>query len=127
MVEIGCIFRYVVDEIRRGIRAPLDLADLPNGLVDYYVRYWGRWRTHNLDNNKWDTFYLPLLTTLAAVQASIDAETLCSWSDIVTDVKTVRRLLAETWRAYIGMQIVGSQSHFRLNHASLRNFLSWTC
>jgi hypothetical protein len=35
--------RYVVDEIRRGRRSPLNLSMLPQGLVGYYAEYWGRW------------------------------------------------------------------------------------
>ncbi len=32
---------YVVSEIAAGARAPLDLANLPSGLVGYYTDYWG--------------------------------------------------------------------------------------
>lgn len=35
---------YVVHEVERGERSPLDLDALPDGMTQYYARYWRRWR-----------------------------------------------------------------------------------
>jgi hypothetical protein len=92
---------YVVDEIRHKKRTPLDLANLPEGLVGYYTHYWGKWRANHLEDGKWDAMYLPLLAALAIGQEAVDAKTLCAWSGIQANPQTIKRLLSETWRPYL--------------------------
>lgn len=57
---------YVIKEIERGQRAPLDIESLPKGLVGYYADYWDNWRSgrKGSDAAKWDSLYAPLLATL---------------------------------------------------------------
>ena len=35
---------YILREIEAGSRYPLDLDQLPVGLVGYYTNYWSKWR-----------------------------------------------------------------------------------
>lgn len=71
---------YIVSEIATGIRAPLDLAMLPSGLVGYYTDFWGDWcegrRGRGEGPAKWDTVYAPLLATLTAAQSPVSLKLL---------------------------------------------------
>ncbi len=111
---------YVVQEIVQGERNALDLAELPNGMTQYYTRYWQGWRVK--DEEKWDEIYLPILTTLAAAQESLSCQQLCSWSNAkITEIK-LRRLLEERWRPFLVVNEQGQQTHYRFYHATLRSF-----
>ena len=111
--------RYVVDEIRRGRRSPLELSTLPQGLVGYYAEYWGRWR----ERSRWDSFYAPLLTTLAVALEPVSLEKLRRWSGVDVDDHALRRLLRERWSAFV-QEVGGAESRYRPYHLSLREFLA---
>ncbi len=70
---------FVIPEIERGERSPLDLDKLPEGLQEYYAGYWDRWRKAD----KWYELYLPILTTLAAAQEPSTLERILDWAGIV--------------------------------------------
>lgn len=110
---------YVVDEIRDGKRAPLDLNALPPGLVGYYAQYWSRWR----EKPEWDALYAPLLATLGAAFEPRTAAELIRWSGVTASLYQVERLLREEWRAFVFV-LDGTERRFRPYHASLRDFLA---
>jgi hypothetical protein len=89
--------QYVVDDIVRGRRAPLDLAGLPVGLAGYYADYWGDWCEGRNGRGKgpaqWDALYAPLLATLAAVPEPVFLDQLMAWSRVDATPYEVRRLL----------------------------------
>lgn len=122
--------QYVLDEIVRGSRHPLELDALPNGLVGYYLAYWGDWRAgrnhRGKGENEWYALYLPLLTTLAAAQEPIPLDTLIAWAGVnATTQYQVRNLLREQWRSFISeREEQGHAARFILYHASLRDFLT---
>ena len=107
---------YVIDEIRQGQRDLSDLASLPNGLIEYYARYWAGWRHHP----KWDTLYAPVLATLAAAFEPISLDTLQAWANVEEGLFPLRRLLKEDWGAFIYEQ----DGTYRFYHASVREFLA---
>src|SRR5205823_5920440 len=113
---------YVVHEIERSERSPLDLGELPDGITQYYARYWRRWR--DTDEEQWDTQYLPLLTTLAAAQESISIEYLAEWANVHMAEQRLRRLLNEKWRPFLAIAQQGQEIHYRFYHASLREFFA---
>ncbi len=121
--------QYAIDEIQRGSRHPLELDALPNGLIGYYLAYWGDWRAGRNHRGKgeseWYALYLPLLTTLAAAQEPIPLDTLIKWAGVNVMQYQVRNLLREQWRAFITeREEQGHTAQFILYHASLRDFLT---
>ncbi|MEU7908004.1 AAA family ATPase [Actinoplanes sp. NPDC049118] len=68
--------RYVLDEIREGIRSPADVASLPTGLRGYYNQQIRRWAgdTTPAEPDRWDRLRLPALATLAALQRPAGAD-----------------------------------------------------
>jgi hypothetical protein len=109
---------YVIDEITQGVRAPLDLKTLPNGLGGYYTQYWQRWRNDIL---KWDTLYAPLLATLAAAREAISLDQLIQWAGVTEIRYLVQRLIDDNWRAFVNRD---DCRRYALYHASLRDFLT---
>ena len=111
---------YVVHEIENGDRTPLDLESLPDGMSQYYVRYWGQWR--NSDEEGWYGFYLPVLATLAAAREPVRIQRLLDWSGVSLSVKKLRRLLNERWRPFLAIAGPSQDSSYRIYHATLREF-----
>lgn len=120
--------QYVMDEIRDGTRHPLNLDNLPSGLIGYYLAYWGDWRAGQNGRGKgeeaWYALYLPLLTTLAAAQEPITLDTLNAWAGVNANPYSVSRLLNESWRAFITEWNEGGAPRYALYHASMRDFLT---
>jgi hypothetical protein len=110
---------YLVGEIERGERSPLDLEALPNDLWQYYAQYWERWR----GEDDWDTVYLLLLSTLAAAQEGLPLSLLCALANVGAR-PAWRRLLAERWRPFLAVEGGAEGDRYRLYHASLREFLN---
>ena len=110
---------YVVGEIESGERSPLELETLPQGVWQYYARYWQRWRREHAD--EWDAIQLPLLTSLAAAQEDCSLKFLCSVSGVTAE-PAARRLLEQAWIAFVTVS-EGPEPRYRLHHASLREFL----
>ena len=117
---------YVIKEIESGVRAPLDLANLPTGLVGYYAEYWDAWRTGKRGKGEeaWDDLYAPLLTTLAAAQEAIPVDWLIQWADVTAKPREVTRLLTEHWRAFITEKEKDGQKTFTPYHLSFKDFIT---
>jgi len=108
---------YVLEEVERGQRAPLDLAQLPAGLAAYYASYWEHWRVRP----NWEELYAPMLASLtAAAHEFVTAPMLLAWSKAKATPLQVQRLLGYDWKAFI----TSNRGAYRLYHASLRDFLS---
>ena len=122
--------QYVIEEIGQGQCAPLDLEGLPVGLAGYYAGYWGDWCEGRNGRGegpaRWDALYAPLLATLAAAQEPVDLERLTAWAGVDAAPYEVERLLGESWRAFITAreEEPGRGLHYRLYHASLRDFIA---
>ncbi len=117
---------YIIKEIESGARAPLDLANLPTGLVGYYAEYWDAWRTGKRGKGEeaWDELYAPLLTTLAAAQEAITIETLIQWAGVTVTPREVTRLLSEAWRAFITEKEVDGKKAYTPYHLSFKDFIT---
>lgn len=108
---------YVLAEIERGERRPLELEKLPCGLWQYYAEYWRRRRA----GATWDGLELPLLATLAAIQEELPVHLLCAFAGI-SEAPQVHRLLREAWRPFLAISDSGER-RYRCYHASFREFL----
>ena len=117
---------YIIKEIESGARAPLDLANLPTGLVGYYAEYWDTWRTGKRGKGEeaWDELYVPLLTTLAAAQEAITIETLIQWAGVTAKPREATRLLTEHWRAFITEKEVDGKKAYVPYHLSFKDFIT---
>jgi hypothetical protein len=117
---------YIIKEIESGARAPLDLANLPTGLVGYYVEYWDAWRTGKRGKGEeaWDELYAPLLTTLAAAQEAIPVDWLIQWANVSAKPREVTRLLTEHWRAFITEKEKDGQKAYTPYHLSFKDFIT---
>ena len=114
--------RYVLDELRFGLRRPTEIGELPSGLRDYYANQIRRWRA----DPSWHTGLLPFLATLSVAGEALPAASLARlagnpdrvavqrWCDL-----TVRPLLT-TMRA----QAAGAPLRYEIYHASFREVLN---
>lgn len=120
---------FVVQEIRRGKRSPLDLDALPDGMTHYYAQYWQRWRVQTNDNEptinpKWYQIYRPLLTMLAAAQEAVTLEQLLEWTKINEPVDLLRWYFEEQWCPFLIVTEQEQKRYYRLYHATLREFFA---
>jgi hypothetical protein len=109
---------YVLSEIERGERTPLDLSALPQGIWQYYAQFWQGQRDEA--GLEWSRVYLPILSTMAAAQEDLSFGLLCKLAGIESD-ESLQRIVTETWRPYLSGRSVQEQ-RYRLYHASLREF-----
>jgi tetratricopeptide (TPR) repeat protein len=108
---------YVVQEIERGKRSPLDLDTLPDGLTRYYIHYWMGWRAK--DEEHWYETYLPLLSTLAVAKGSIHAKELVAWAAVDIPNWLLDQLLNARWRPFLEVTGSGQRTHYQFYHATL--------
>ena len=121
--------KYVLDEIEAGRRSPLRLDELPQGLWQYYARFWKEWKERQ--QAAWETLHLPLLSTLAAAQESLTLEDLISLAGVDTAppvLPRLRKVFSVEWSPYLATSPAGpgprSPRSYRFYHASLREFFA---
>ena len=114
---IWVYLRYVLAELRTGLRRADELDDLPAGLQQYYAEQVRRWQR----DPEWDAGLLPLVATLGAVAEPMPAAALARlagdlspaavrrWCDL-----TVRPLLATT---------AGAPMRYTIYHETFREVL----
>ena len=90
--------RYVLEEIRLGIRQPGTLIELPTGLADYYADQFRRWERDPV----WRSELLPLLGTLGAAREPLSAQALAKLTGLV-GVPSVRHQLDLTLRPLLSI------------------------
>jgi hypothetical protein len=119
---------HIIEEIESGSRAPLDLENLPTGLIEYYADYWDDWRHGRKGRGegakKWNVAYAPLLATLAAAQEQLTIENIIQWSQVNASQHEVRRLFQEDWRAFISERNKNGELLYIPYHASFKDFLT---
>lgn len=112
--------RYVLDEVRFGLRAPSDLDRLPADLAHYYAESLGVLR----QGLRWGEVCLPLLGVLAAAVEPLDVDSLSTLAGI-EDNSEVRRLCAGRLRPFLADHKGGDGNRrYGIYHASLREFLT---
>jgi hypothetical protein len=109
---------YIIEEIKQGRRSTLALDTLPDGLTEYYLDYWRRWRDNH--SQQWYPKHLPLLTTLATTKDPLNIAHLIAWSGANLSAEEIRELLEEQWRHFIVVISRGQQDFYRYYHATLR-------
>jgi hypothetical protein len=111
---------FVINEIERGDRSLLNLDALPEGIWQYYARYWGLMRKE--DELRWDEVHLPLLSTLAASQEPASISQILAWTDIQINPKTLYRLLNERWKPFLAHSQLNQEHYYRFYHATVVDF-----
>ncbi len=119
---IWIYLHYVIHEIEQGERSPLYLDALPDGMTQYYARYWQQWR--NGDEDAWYASYLPLLAMLAVAQQAPTLDYLLTWTGITLPSQRLRRLFQERWRPFLALLEESQQIRYRFYHATLQEFFS---
>jgi hypothetical protein len=112
---------FVINEVDKGERSPLDLDALPDGLWDYYAKYWLKWR----GEKEWYDLYISLLTTLAAAQETIELEALIELSEIKRypiQKLRLRSILKEQWRPFLMISNEDQKERYRFYHSTVRDF-----
>ncbi|MER6004924.1 AAA family ATPase [Nonomuraea angiospora] len=116
--------RYVLDEIRDGVRDPRSIAGLPADLAGYYAEQLERWRGAPDDErarHEWKLARLPLLGVLGAAQAPLTLEELASFAGALS-AEQPRIFLEQTMRAFLDLsQDETGQRRYALRHQSLRD------
>ena len=113
--------RYVLQELRLGLRRPDAMSDLPSGLREYYADQIRRWQR----DPAWDNGLLSLVatlgvaaeplptSTLARLSGGLDPATVRRWCDL-----TLRPLLTTTRAAAVRQPL-----RYEFYHTSLREAL----
>ena len=109
--------RYVLDEVRLGLRDPDDLADLPRDLTSFYISELARWRK----TADWSAGLQRLLAVLAVAREPIRAPLLSLMSGSAPD-------RVQHWCDYLLRPFLSAttdnQRRFELYHGSLRDCLT---
>ncbi|MFV2126630.1 hypothetical protein ACFHWS_19140 [Micromonospora sp. LOL_013] len=108
--------RYLLTEIRLGLRAPTDVDELPADLWTYYLRQVQKWRAEP----DWADRQLPLVAALAAVTEPVDVDQLAWLSNL--PASTVRARCDGPLRPFL--TATGRPRRYRIHHATFRQFLS---
>ena len=72
--------RYVLEEVRLGLREPGAVANLPVGLWSYYAEQIRRWQ----GDPAWETVLLPVLATLGVAGEPLPVDVSPSWQAVWT-------------------------------------------
>jgi len=113
--------RYVLDELRRGLRRADAVSHLPFGLWNYYADQIRRWQ----HDPAWDYGLLPLLATLAVAGDPLPGVVLARLAGNLDPVR-VRRWCDLTFRPLLTSARSGGRgtpSTYEIYHASFRQVL----
>jgi len=120
--------RYVLDEIRDGIRNPRSVGELPGDLGGFYAEQIERWRGDGEDEmaqRRWEQVRLPLLGILGAARAPLSAAEIAGFAGIPS-LEAVRVFVEETARAFLSRHDddPAGVPRYALRHQSLRDLLT---
>jgi hypothetical protein len=117
---VWLVLRYVLAELRTGVRTADNLEALPVGLWQYYARFWVEWqRTHE---GHWGDTDFPLLVTLTAVQEPVPLPLLCELSGC-GDPERAALLVGDAWRPFLHVQ-EEPEERYAVFHESLVEFVA---
>ncbi|WP_196222582.1 WD40 repeat domain-containing protein, partial [Micromonospora sp. CP22] len=113
--------RYVLDEIRAGLRPPNDVACLPDRLRGYYEQHVQRWSEHPA----WEPLHLPALAVLAALRRRVTIEELASALQQPGVAGELTKWLDGPARAFLDVTTsMGYVRHYQVRHQSLRDLFN---
>ena len=114
--------RYVLDELRIGLRHPDEVSGLPAGLHSYYANQVRRWQ---LDPG-WQAGLLPLLATFAAAGEPLAAASLARLAGDLDPVAVQRwcNLAIRPLLATVRLVRKGEPLRYEIYHASFRELLA---
>jgi WD40 repeat protein len=119
--------RYVLDEIRDGIRNPRSIGDLPADLAGFYAEQVDRWRggEDEAAQRLWEQVRLPVLGVLGAARAPLTVAELAGFAAVHAP-GAVRAFIEETARAFLSRRDDDSSGvpSYALRHHSLRDLLT---
>ncbi|MFZ1631013.1 MAG: hypothetical protein WAV70_19055, partial [Anaerolineae bacterium] len=111
--------RYVLPAIERGEFRHGTLAELPQGLKDYYERHWRQIRA--IDEDMWVDYRQPVICFLAMAQEPVTVWQIASWAKL----KPARVLSAiRDWREFLDEDPVAGVMRYRIYHQSFQDFLA---
>lgn len=110
---------YVLPAIERGEFRHGTLAELPQGLKDYYERHWRQIRI--IDEDLWVTYRQPVICYLATAREPVTVWQVADWSKIAP-----ARVLAaiRDWREFLDEETGEGEKRYRIYHASFQDFLA---
>ncbi|GAB3442179.1 P-loop NTPase family protein [Actinophytocola sediminis] len=111
--------RYVLDELRLGLRSVSDLDRLPADLVHYYLES----LSASSDRAGWTELRLPVLATLAAIAEPVPMAALTGLAGLL-DTSAVADLCHGRLRPFLTTTTVGNDVLYGIYHASLREFMT---
>jgi hypothetical protein len=111
--------RYVLEELRLGLRSFESIGELPTGLWNYYIEQVRRWQRCN----GWNSELLPLLATLGVAGEPLTAVALSQLAGI-PDVGAVRRGCDQVFRPLLSCQPGdGTSTRYEIYHNSFRDVI----
>lgn len=110
--------RHVLTAMSRGQFIDDGLADLPQGLTDYYRAHWATMRRKA--GAAFDDLYQPVLCLLAACSRPVSLQRLAEWTG--RREGDVLRALKQWWE-FLDEPTARKQKLYRLYHATFREFL----
>jgi hypothetical protein len=117
---VWLVLRYVLAELRSGVRGLDDLTSVPAGLWQYYASYWAAWQRDNPES--WQAVDLPLLATLTALQEPQPLEVLCDFADC-PDRARAEFLIDDAWRPFLQVHVQPDE-RYEAFHDSLGEFVA---
>lgn len=111
--------RYVLDEIRYGLRSPAEVDLLPGDLAHYYFECLSALR----HASAWSALHLPVLGTLAAAAEPLTVDTLTRLAG-VRDRAAVREMCVGRMRPFLSESDAADGRRYGIYHASLREILT---
>lgn len=107
--------RYVLEELRIGLRQPAAISELPSGLRGYYADQIRTWQ----DDPAWDQVLLPVAATLAVAGEPLPAAALARLAGDLDPV-AVRRLCNFAFRPLLTTLRARGVQRYEIYHASFR-------
>jgi hypothetical protein len=114
--------RYILEEVRLGLRAPDAIQGLPSGLLGYYAEQIRRWK----QDPAWNDTFLPLLATIGVTGEPLPVPVLARLAGGL-DVAAVRRWCELTARPLLSTTPpgpAGGPLRYEIYHASFRETLT---
>jgi hypothetical protein len=118
---VWLVLRYVLAELRNGVRAADDVGSLPLGLWQYYAQFWHAWQRDH--GEQWADVDLPLLMAITACQEPATVEFLCELGG-VTDVDRAEVLVGDQWRPFLEVVEDEKGERYAPFHDSLVEFVA---